>query len=266
MVIYDNFRIGDEGSRFNLVSLGQYSGTADSFVQRCPGNVEYTQNTFIGEDQTCTVLPTDCSEIFQNGSTENGVYTILPNNWSGLPFKVYCNMENGRGWTVFQRRVNGSVNFYLDWEDYKEGFGFLDHEFWLGNDKIATLTNQRGYELRIDLINSLDTPYYATYSYFLITNEDDNYRLTLGSFGGNTGTDALDYARGYPFSTRDQDNDLIDGNCAQYWHGAWWYTYCHHSNLNGGYFESEYRGVWWNDLPGNEYNIQYTEMKIRPIK
>lgn len=89
---------------------------------------------------------------------------------------------------MFQRRVNGSVNFYLDWEDYKQGFGFLHHEFWLGNDKIATLTNQRGYELRIDLINSLDTPYYATYSYFLITNEDDNYRLTLGSFGGNTGT------------------------------------------------------------------------------
>ena len=50
-----------------------------------------------GED--CS-LPTDCYDIFTNVSIESGIYFIKPTNWSGSPFKVYCNMSNGGGWTV----------------------------------------------------------------------------------------------------------------------------------------------------------------------
>ena len=46
---------------------------------------------------------------------------------------------DGGGWTVFQWRVDGSVDFYHGWNDY-EGFGNLQFEFWLGLSKLRCIT------------------------------------------------------------------------------------------------------------------------------
>lgn len=89
---------------------------------------------------------------------------------------------------VIQQRIDGAVDFYLSWEDYSQGFGSLQHEFWLGNDKIASLTNQRDYQLRIDFLTSLGTPYYATYTLFRVGDKTANYTLdAVGQYSGNAG-------------------------------------------------------------------------------
>lgn len=51
------------------------------------------------------VLYTDCQDVYDAGHIQNGVYVILPPEWPGSSFSVYCNMDNGGGWTV--------RNFYL---------------------------------------------------------------------------------------------------------------------------------------------------------
>ena len=57
----------------------------------------------------------------------------------------------GRGcWTVFQKRLDGSVAFHRSWTDNKNGFGNL-WLFLLGLDRIHRLTTMKN-KLREDLM------------------------------------------------------------------------------------------------------------------
>ena len=70
------------------------------------------------------------------------------------------------------------------------------------------------------------------------------------------------------FSTRDVDNDTWKTNCAVSFKGAWWYSNCHGSNLNGHYYLGSHTsyadGVNWQAWKGYKYSLRKTEMKIRP--
>lgn len=94
--------------------------------------------------------------------------------------------EDG-GWTVLQRRMNGSVDFYLDWASYKRGFGNLDGEFWLGNDNIHRLTASDDVKLRVDMEDFDGNIKYAEYSTFKVADDGDKYRLSIGGFSGTAG-------------------------------------------------------------------------------
>ena len=55
---------------------------------------------------------------------------------------------------VIQRRGNFGEpreNFTRSWEEYKQGFGDLEQEFWWGNDKIGRLTREQPMMLRVVL-------------------------------------------------------------------------------------------------------------------
>ena len=169
--------------------------------------------------------------------------------------QIWCDMTtDGGGWTVIQRRKDGSVNFYRNWNDYKNGFGDISGEFWLGNDWIHRLTSRGQHELRIDF----NSGKYAKYSRFSVAGECEKYRLSVAGFSGNVG-DQLAYHNNHFFSTKDRDNDKRSGNCAIFHSGAWWYDYCYYSNLNGIYGVQGDKGVLWYDIP----NPSFVEMKIR---
>ena len=119
-----------------------------------------------------TVL--SCTKMVKNSAV---FYTIDPDG-SGF-FDVFCDQTTaGGGWTVFQKRLDGSVDFYRDWTDYKNG------EFWLGLDKINRLTRTKN-RLRVDLEDTTGKTAYAEYDMFAVTSERTKYQLSIGTYSGN---------------------------------------------------------------------------------
>ena len=107
----------------------------------------FTQSCIIKYSDFSPLLGKNCADLYKEGIKQNGVYEIDPDGKGS--FKVLCDMTtSGGGWTVFQRRLDGSVDFYRGWQDYKNGFGNLNGEFWLGLDKIHRITTPTKNELR----------------------------------------------------------------------------------------------------------------------
>ncbi|XP_071840550.1 uncharacterized protein [Apostichopus japonicus] len=215
---------------------------------------------------------TDCRAIYKAGCRESGIYNITPNGWTEDPFEAYCDMEiltdrnwcRGHGWTVFQRRVNGSVDFNRNWASYKDGFGQLDHEFWLGNEKLLYLTKEdRKHRLRIDLVSNSGTTYHACYRIFHIKEEGGMYELHASGFRDNSSLmDGLSDQNGKAFSTYDRDNTESTNKCADITQGGWWHGVCNgdDTNLNGVYGST----IHWKGLIKEESIVSY-EMKVKHI-
>ena len=179
--------------------------------------------------------------------------------------KAYCDMEtDGGGWTVFQRREDGSVNFDLPWTNYVHGFGNVSGEYWLGLSKLHRLAYWHKsifFLLRVDMKDKTGLKAYAKYSRFYISSSYYSYQLHVWGYSGSAG-DSLGYHHLQRFSTKDKDNDQSSGNCAAFYHGAWWYNNCYQSALNGLYDGQGYKGVYWSRFKGSE-SLPFTEMKIR---
>uniref|UniRef100_A0A8C2SMW3 Fibrinogen C-terminal domain-containing protein n=1 Tax=Capra hircus TaxID=9925 RepID=A0A8C2SMW3_CAPHI len=218
--------------------------------------------------------PRDCLDVLLSGQQEDGVYSVFPTH-DPAGFQVYCDMRtDGGGWTVFQRREDGSVNFFRGWEAYRDGFGKLTGEHWLGLKRIHALTTQAAYELHVDLEDFDNGTAYAHYGsfgvgLFSVDPEEDGYPLTVADYSGTAGDSLLKHS-GMKFTTKDRDSDHSENNCAAFYRGAWWYRNCHTSNLNGQYLRGAHAsyadGVEWSSWTGWQYSLKFSEMKIRPVR
>lgn len=239
----------------------------------------------------------DCQDIANKGARESGLYFIKPLRVKEQ-FLVYCEIDSlGNGWTVFQRRLDGSEDFNKNWIQYKEGFGHLSPndktEFWLGNEKIHAITTQTAvpYALRIELEDWSGQKSYADYAHFKLGSEADKYRLTYAFFSGGDAGDAFDgfdfgddpsdkfYTshNGMQFSTSDNDNDKYEGNCAEQDGSGWWMNRCHAGHLNGKYYKGGAytekdagprgydNGIIWATWRSRWYSMKKTSMKIIPF-
>lgn len=218
-------------------------------------------------------MASDCHELFLRGETTSGVYTIQPINAES--FKVFCEMTADGGWTVIQRRQDGSVDFDQLWQAYEKGFGSMNGEFWLGLEKIHSIAKDGGYILNIKL-SDWNNDLAEVRLPFRLGGEETKYSLQIhkdsafSTLESALGTDA---ASGLPFSTRDEDNDQkTDINCSKQLSGGWWFSNCGRSNLNGRYFQSpppkqrhqRKQGIFWKTWRGRYYPLKYSMMMIAP--
>ena len=177
---------------------------------------------------------------------------------------------------MFQRRRDGSENFYRGWVDYENGFGNVKGEHWLGLKKINCLTGARPVaQLRVDMSDFEGHYKNAQYRYFSVGDSTTNYKLRVGGYMAGSPAAAGDSLTGShshndrQFTTHDRDNDRSGSNCAVQSQGAWWYNSCQHSNLNGKYFRRVVNcdGVFWYtfNYPNNCFSLKWSEMKLRLI-
>ncbi|KFB41112.1 AGAP012539-PA-like protein [Anopheles sinensis] len=151
-------------------------------------------------------------------------------------------------------RFDGSIDFYRNWTEYRNGFGNMFGEFWLGLEYVHQITKNRPHELLVEMKDFHGNYGYAKYDEFVIGSEYEKYELKkLGTYSGTAG-DAMEYHKNQKFSTFDCDNDLAINNCAERWHGAWWYRNCQNSHLNGRYQKTTDDGStsYWYDFKSDK--------------
>lgn len=192
---------------------------------------------------------------------------------------VYCDctdMEAG-AWTVFQRRMDGSVDFYRNWANYTDGFGDVMGEFWLGLEAFYNFTTGSRNDVGFDLADWEGNRSTVLYRGLRVKSAAYNYSLISGDYIYSGFGNDMEKHHGDMFSTFDRPNNQIfkptAQNCAAVYQGAWWYTssqFCFTSHLNGIYHGKDDNvtdpplGLVWMAWRGRDYSLKATEIKFRP--
>ncbi|EDW48651.1 GM21989 [Drosophila sechellia] len=235
-------------------------------------NTESTTTTTENAENGVT-LKTNIKDLFysqQSGCAALGNFTGVKS--IEVPtigeVNVYCNsLLAGPGWIVIQRRENGKTNFIRKWMEYREGFGNITGEFFIGLQTVHQLTKSEQYELHIQLEDFEGEQRFAHYDRLEVDEEDSGYSLlSLGKYSGNAG-DALTHNLHAKFSTYEEDN--LE-KCAARKEGAWWYgDKCGFSNLNGIYsvgdqiYDYDGVGVFWNTAEWQDYTYSLKTDKCK---
>ena len=177
---------------------------------------------------------------------------------------AYCDMStDGGGWLVIQRRMpNGNINFTRNWQDYEEGFGNPEREFWYGLRNIHCLTHSGKMELRIDMETTDGVAFNWKYQTIQVNGPSSFYSINLGSGNGTMSSNAMS-SKGWFNTYETSHGPSAHSHCARSRGGGWWFHYnCGSVNLNGQHdATSSAAKIWWHST---SLTLQKVEMKIRP--
>uniref|UniRef100_A0A1A9WDG3 Fibrinogen C-terminal domain-containing protein n=1 Tax=Glossina brevipalpis TaxID=37001 RepID=A0A1A9WDG3_9MUSC len=225
-----------------------------------------SQPTYTSRDLHSFGYPNSCADHIPEYCNDDSCRIKVP-RYSSEEFSVPCdNNKYGNGWTIIQKREDGSIEFQRNWVEYKSGFGNVLGEYWIGLDKLHALTTTQGrQELLVILEDYHGNTKYALYDAFEVGSEPERYKLKLGAYRGDAG-DSLRYHENGQFHTKDNDRTR---KCVRNHRGGWWYKNCLTSNPNGLYYRNENatlpaRGTYWKSFVDANHSLKSIKMMIRP--
>ena len=192
--------------------------------------------------------PKDCYDLkcYRVSAGKDGPHTIYPGSADLPNVQVSCDQEtDGGGWMIYQRRLDGSVDFERNWTSYKQGFGTIGNdttEMWMGNENVFQILQAYGStecELRIEATSFDGDSCWATCYPFQMRPESSKYSMTwntveesMSGLGQN-----LDFHKNLEFSTFDAYS--CDRACVTNFKGGWWFKLCASMFFNGVYIPNK---------------------------
>ena len=169
--------------------------------------------------------------------------------------------SNDGGWTVLIRRtpdVGKRERFNRTWDEYVQGFGDLNGEFWYGLKNMHCLTSREPMEVEVEMRQNGSESTVYSYDTFKIDGPTSSYTLYV-SGKTHPHADFLSYHNGMKFTTFDRDNDKRHDNCAdasELKKSAWWYNNCYRMILT-----AVPNPLLWTS---KYVSYDYAELRVRP--
>ncbi|KAK6170989.1 hypothetical protein SNE40_019259 [Patella caerulea] len=219
----------------------------------------------------CQNIIEDCSDGTQKGVVpDKKMMSFIRPSPDGPVLELQCDFRWG-GLTVIQSRTKSclEVDFNRTWHDYSVGFGYRHGNYWIGLENVhRILQNHPKFKLGVLLVHDSPMgPAQGYYHGFNISNNADNYKITIDSYSPNSKYDSGDSLtngsyniNGRPFSTYDKDSSNND--CPGRFGGGWWYIddpVCSRANVNGkrDSVGDTFEATWhWLDNLGNITNYR----------
>ena len=137
------------------------------------------------ETKKCEESISDCSDLYNLGIRKSGAFLIKPQG--AASYFLQCDMSD-HAWTVILNRVDGSQDFNLDWIAYREGFGNIEGEHWLGNEKLHQITSKKNCSMKMEVAYcDTEEKGYALYETFMVGAENSNYMMFVNGYSRTTG-------------------------------------------------------------------------------